>query len=249
MFELTIFVENFVPYNYLDDQNQLTGPSADQGKQLILLTGTNVDIKTSIPWSRCIQAIEQGIFLGKEIETPVAVFSMMRIPPREKKYKWVGPLTPFEMGFYIFDPSIQIPFPEKESNQNKDSLEKNLEYFKVNGFIIGTSGKESAGHKLLIEKKFPEAQLFEMTIPSSGPLMLARGRIDILLSDRAAGYSYAKQNVIDINKMKWVCTLIKRDLYIAFSLNTPDALIEKWQTVLDDMTEERKKILIKYGLD
>ncbi len=239
--EVTIFVENFTPYNYIDENNRLTGPASEIVSKLIETIQADVEIKSNIPWSRCMEAIDQGIFTGIKIGTPVAVFSMMRIPPREKIYKWVGPLVPFEMGFYVTNPKIFI--------KNPDNFEKNLEYVRSHPeWIIGISAKNAAGYKILTKHNIPDKQFYDMSKGGAGGRMLFSNRINLWCVDKAAGYHMAKISDLDVTKMRWLFTVNKKALYIAFSLNTPDELISKWQNGLDSIEIERNVILTQYGL-
>ena len=80
---LRILTENLPPLNYVKD-GALIGPSVEMVKEIQKRIGSTEEIQV-YPWARAYQ-----IALNEE---NVVLFGVSHTPPREDKFKWVGPLA------------------------------------------------------------------------------------------------------------------------------------------------------------
>ena len=189
----------------------------------------NLEIKNTItifPWARAYHEI---------LKNPNHVlFSMSRNNEREYSFQWVGPIIEDKVYFY-----------SHVNDKNKISTIEDAK--KVKTVIVSRGFPE---HKLLQDKGFNNlslvvspAQGFKRIISKRGDLMPA-GELTILPTDKR----------LKINGLLLQNTgvqLFSHSLYIAMSLNTPRADVEKWQQALDQIKADGtyQKILAKYLLN
>ena len=74
------------------------------------------------------------------------------------------------------------------------------------------------------------------------------GRVDMLVATIHGFQHLAQQLNFDHTQYENVWQVNKFANYIAFNLETPDSIINKYQTALDKISEEHLKIKQKYEL-
>jgi len=149
------------------------------------------------------------------------LFPVSRRPNRENLFKWVGPLL--KSTSYLYKrkgSSIEI----KSLNDAK----------KVN--TIGVV-KNYAGHQLLQKEGFENLVAVGHTKGVIRALVYKRADLvevgDVFLPFRS------KQAEVDYKLLENTnVKLLEQHQYLAFSKNTPDEIIEKWQTTLDTMKKD-----------
>lgn len=80
--ELEVVTENWRPYNYLENK-EVKGVSTNIVKQVLDRSGIKYTIKV-YPWARAYKMAQKN--------RNVLIYSIIRIAPREKLFKWVRPL-------------------------------------------------------------------------------------------------------------------------------------------------------------
>ena len=92
--ELTVYTEDYKPFQYIDTGGALTGFGVELVKKIF--AGAEVDINKDLirlyPWARAYAKVLQ--------EKNSAVFMTVRTKQREPLFKWVGPLAPRMMWLY-----------------------------------------------------------------------------------------------------------------------------------------------------
>jgi len=202
---LRIYTENSPPANYLAG-GRLQGLSVDIVRE-ILRRHKIPDTIEVVPWAR-------GYTLALN-QPNVALFSTTRLPQREKLFKWVGPIYSQTWGFY----------GKKGSGIKINSLEG------ARGVArIGTYHKDAKEQYLL-------AQGFQNLVSTNKNLSNIRhlmdGSVDLWISSDFNMPFQARQAGIEPDKLELVFAFKKVQNYIAFSVQTSDALIHQWQQTLD----------------
>ena len=201
-----IITEEFPPYNFTDSDGKVAGISTDIVRRILKRVGHADNIEV-LPWT-------DGYRLARE-EDYVILFSTTRSPAREKLFKWVGPLVPNNSAL----------FARKDSGMVIDTID---DARKVDA--IGVY-RDDFGELLLKEKGFTNLDAVlenRMNVPR-----LLDGGIDLWIANELTGrYLIARAGAGD--RIDKVLAVQKDDMYIAFSRNTPDEVISRWQRVLDE---------------
>jgi polar amino acid transport system substrate-binding protein len=218
---LDLMTEDYPPYNYTNEKGLPTGISVDIVKDIIKKTGDKDNI-TIVPWARSYHDIQ--------IKKNQVLFVMTRTKQRENLFKWVGPLA--SNNWVIF------------ANKNFKGTISSLEELKSDKYTIGTY-KDDACELFLKEKNFKNFS----SVPQNelNVKKLARNRIDFWITGEYQGILTAKR-FNKLNKIKKVFNVKDTQLYIAFSKDVDDSIINRWQKELDILKANGKyqKILDKY---
>ena len=203
--------EIFSPYQFKDDiDGHLIGISTEIVQAIQKEIGDKSKINI-YPWVR------GNKILDKKKNT--ALFSTMRTPSREDKYKWVGPLDHMELVF----------FKKKSSNITLKSVE---DARKVES--IGVT-KSVANYEILNSMGFKNLDVVGGNDDKNIKKLL-KGRIDLWPSVKAAGL-YSAKKIGQAGEIVVVPNVIlaEGDLYIAFNKQTDDNTIQKWQKAFDKL--------------
>ena len=147
-----------------------------------------------------------------------ALFTTARTPDREDLFQWVGPVATLNASFYTLTTSeITITTLEQAKALDSVATPRNWymhEYLIVNGFdnIVATSFSPIDAFNQLIDGEVQALFMFDEGI-------------DWL-------HEVTETPTEDVTKQ---FEESYREGYIAFSLNTPEETVQKWQQNLDDM--------------
>jgi ABC-type amino acid transport substrate-binding protein len=204
-----ILTEEFPPYNYTTNDQQIVGISTEIVREMLRRTN-HPDRIEILPWS-------DGYKIALEKEN-IILFSTTRSKAREKLFKWVGPLVPNNLVF----------FARKGSGIVINSIE---DAKKVNR--IGVY-KDDFGELVLKEKGFTN---LDAVIENSRNLpKLLNGEIDLWIANELTGkHMIALSRTGNVEK---VFDVQKNYMYLAFSKSTPDTVIKEWQKILDDIKSD-----------
>jgi len=216
--QLILMTEIYPPYNFADSKGKPTGISVDIVREIIKKTGDVDNIKI-LPWARSYKYIQT--------KKNHVLFVMTRTPQREPLFKWVGPVAHNKWVFYA----------KKGSNIKLNTLDEAKKY------RIGTY-KDDACELFLKSKGF---RVHSVPYDELNVKKLVRGRIDLWIVGEYQGYIKAKKLGLE-NKIKKVFDIKDTLLYIAFSKDVPDSIIDKWQKELNKLKKNGmyQKILDKY---
>jgi len=203
--KLRIYTENSPPANYLAG-GRLQGLSVEIVREILrrLKIPDTIEI---VPWAR-------GYTMALN-QPNVALFSTTRLPQREKLFKWVGPIYSQTWGFY----------GKKDSGIKINSLAGAREVAR-----IGTYHKDA-------KEQYLQAQGFRNLVSTNKNLSNIRhlmdNSIDLWISSDFNMPFLAQQAGVKPDKLELVFGFKKVWNYIAFSVQTPDALVDQWQQSLD----------------
>lgn len=204
--DFKIMTEEYPPFNYTDNGN-LTGLSTEVIEEVAKRVGHPTDIEV-LPWARAY-----GLIQNKD---GLILYSMTRTEAREDLFKWVGPVAPNKWVF----------FTKKGSGITLGSLEDAKKIGKIGTY------KDDAAESFLKAEGFSNIDSVlndEQNVPK-----LMAGRIDLWIVGELQGIYKAKKKGVS-DQLEKVLDVKDTQLYIAFSKNTDDAVIAKWQEALDAM--------------
>lgn len=217
-----IMTEEYSPYNFTKD-GKITGISTEIVREILKRIGHPDNIEV-FSWSRGYNLIQQK---GNHI-----LFSTTRTEKRENLFKWVGPLA---LNKTVF-------FAKKGSNISVASINDARKVKSIGVY------KDAFGEMLLKEKGFTN---IDSVVDNKLNLKkLIGGRIDLWIINELTGVQIAKEAGLT-DKIESVFEVQTKQLYMAFSKNTPDEIIKKWQKALDEIKADGSyaRILRKYGIE
>ena len=197
--------------------NTVTGFSIDLLREIFdraALDLSKCDI-TPVSWARGIHELQN---MRHRI-----MFSVARTPERAAHFKWVGPIYRFNMSLI-----------GKKFNQFKISS-----YDDVKRYNIGTL-KQSAPEKILINNGISANKLKRVTKVIVNIRKLEHGRIDLVAHVLAPLKYEMRELHLNPDDYEEVFIIGSTELYYAFSLDTPDSLIQRLQLSMDQIRKERQ---------
>ena len=227
--ELRIITEISPPYNFIDKDYQITGQSTEIVQAIMEATGTHAEIET-MPWSEGLALAEEG--------PGIVLYSTNRTPQREELFKWVGLIGSYEQAF----------FAKKGSGLQIKSLEDAMKVDKIGVY------KDDAGAQFLESQGFENLDISMTDAQALQKLM--KGDVDLWLGTKDGLALMAEEAGVNVDNLELMPTVvIKANLYIAFSKEVSDSIVNEWQAALDKLKTERdidnkteyEKILAKYN--
>jgi len=207
---LRILTENLPPLNYVKD-GVLVGPSVEMVREIQRRIGSTEKIQV-YPWARAYQiALE---------EENVVLFGVSHTPPREDKFRWVGPLAT----------KRDILVAKKGSNQIIDSLEDAKKVDRIG--VLRDDTKE----EFLERNGFTNLDPVSDERKNAQKLMM--GRIDLWVFKKPGLKTVCELAGVDYEAVEEVFHLRETKVDIAFSLKTPEAVVEQWRAAFADMVAD-----------
>lgn len=204
--ELTIMTESWPPFNFEED-GEVVGISADIVNEILERLDIEAEIKI-LPWARAYDTIQN--------KDNHVLFSTGYSEERAPLFKWVGPLAEFKIALYA----------KKGSGVEINSLE---DAKKVK--LVGVP-RESLTHNILTRMEFPNLDISENADSMLRKLFTQRTQLicsaSIAMENMSSGLGFSQDDFVEAFVIR------KSDLYIAFSKNVPDSVINEWQEVLDE---------------
>jgi polar amino acid transport system substrate-binding protein len=207
-----IVTEELPPYN-MTRGGRLTGMSTEVVQAVLKEVGTEAGIQ-SLPWARAYDTA-----LNSE---NVLIYSMARTEQRERLFKWVGVVAP--MSWYLYaraDSKIYLESIDDARNYQIATVKQDAgeQYLTAKGFVLGKNLQSSNKYEYNYEK-------------------LKLGRVDLWVSIELNALYLMRQAGDEPEKMiKRVLSLPdlggEGGLYMAFSRNTPDDLVERFRQALE----------------
>lgn len=214
-----IMTEEYPPFNFTEE-GKLTGLSTEVVQQLAKKIGHPEKIEM-LPWARAYGLIQQS--------DGQILFSMTRTEEREKMFKWVGPIASNKWVF----------FAKKGSGITLGSLEDAKKVEKIGTY------KDDAAESFIKAEGFTNIDSV-VNDDQNVPKLMA-GRINLWIVGELQGIHKAKAKGV-ADQLEKVLDVKDTQLYIAFSKNTSDAEVAKWQAALDAMKADGSydALIMKY---
>jgi len=206
------FTEPLPPLNYADDSGKAQGFSVDLLRMIAAQAKVPLEIQVT-PWVRATQ-LAAG--------TPNSIlFSLTRLPEREGKFKWVGPISGRRILLYRLRDRSDLQVKDLKSLQ---------------GLKIGVV-RESAAAKRLQAEGLRVGEELELALDDSSNLRkLLAGRMDLLVMlDWAAAWNL-RQLKLDYGTLRPVLELDNAyEYWYGLHPDCDDALVQRLQAGLNTL--------------
>lgn len=207
---LRLLSEEFPPINF-SEAGQARGLSIDIVQAIQKRLGQSLPIEF-MPWARAFREAQEG--------APTALFSMARIPEREKLFQWVGPIVSFQSTFYA----------RKGHRIRVRSLAEARRTPKV--LVVRdwytAAQLQSAGFR----------NLQQISDPIQGVRMLAAGRAPLFAAEKLSMPETLARAGVPRDEVEEVFSFASSEGYIAFSRSTPMGTIHAWQSQLNELKRD-----------
>lgn len=211
---LVLLTENFPPYNmakngknFAQDEN-IHGIAVDIVREMFKRADISYSLTLRFPWERIYKLALENPGYG--------VFVMARLPEREKRFKWVGPIGPDDW----------IMLAKADSKIALDSLEQARQY------KIGAYKGDAIAETLTKQGLKPIVVLRDQ----DNARKLVNGQIDLWATGDPAGRYLARQE--GVNDLKTVLRFNSAELYLALNKDVPDEVVARLQAALDELRKE-----------
>ena len=204
-----IYTEEFPPYNYSND-GKISGISTEIVREILRRLNHPDSIEIA-PWSQAYRRTLESDY--------TILYSTTRTPLREGLFKWVGPLVPNNTAF----------FARTVSGVSINTLDEARKVGRIGVYL------DDFGETLLKEKGFKNLR----SVPDNmlNVADLVNGKIDLWIINELTGNYMAKEAKL-ADKIEKVFDVQNDFMFIAFSKNTPDSIIDLWQKTLDNIKDD-----------
>ena len=222
---LQVVTEEYPPYNYSED-GKVVGFCTEVVTEVLNRAKVEYSIH-SYPWSKSYKMAQS--------QPNVLIYSIGRNVEREPLFKWVGVIARTEVYFYKLKSRVDI---------------KIKTFDKVKKYKIGAVRDDFRAQWLM--KQGIKDQLTLVPDDRQNMQNLFARKIDIFPIGEFVAYHIAHQEgraFNDLEKTMYVKDM-SADLYMAFSKETPDVLVEKCKKALFEIRKDGtyEKIKSKYAI-
>ncbi len=213
--KLIYLADDSQPLNYVQG-NELKGLAFDLLEATTAQAGSPVqrtDVRI-LPWAR---AYRQAIRGPNRV-----LFSMYRMPNREKLFKWAGPFA-----------TNTLALTAKKSRSIKINNLADLD-----NYTIGVQREDAAEHYLRT-LDLDRMKVTQVVLAQQGARMLENDRIALWAGGEGGILSNLAAIGVDPNEYETVGILQEFKLYFGFSRDVDDALVQQFQTALDQVLTRR----------
>lgn len=208
--EFKILTEEYAPFNYTKNA-KVTGLATE----VVAEVAHRMDhsfYPEVMPWARA--------YLIAQTKPNIILYSTTRIPDRENLFKWVGPIIATQLSFFV----------RKDSSLTIQHLE--------DAKSLGSIGVYRDDVAEMLLKSLGFNNLDSVTDDTLNAKKLVKGRLDAWFTGNAQGYYRASEAGV-VTQIKDIYQYPEAlEMYMAFSKDTPDSVIQLWQEALDGMKRD-----------
>ncbi|WP_025128288.1 ABC transporter substrate-binding protein [Pseudomonas sp. PH1b] len=213
--ELRLLTDNHPPLHFQQGE-RIVGFGVDVVHALAQRSGDQVTVQQR-PMLRALRDA------GENPDT--AVFTVLRTPEREARYQWVGPLMQTETALYTRD-SDDLPVTDLSQTRGQIAVPRRwliYSYLKQQG-VENLWGVDS-----------PEIMM----------RLLQVGRVQYVVADTMSVNTFAAEEGLRADQLRYQMPLMHQDAYIAFSPKVDAAQVARWQQALEAMKRDGSLLQIK----
>lgn len=213
-YRVVLMTENFPPYNFANNgknfarSENIEGIAADVVREMFSRAKIEYDLTLRFPWQRIYEMALEQPSYG--------VFVTARLPEREDAFKWVGPLGPDDW----------VMLAKRGSNIRLNRIEDAKQY------RIGAYQGDAIAAFLSEKGLEPTTSLRDQ----ENVRKLITGQIDLWATGDPAGRYLAREE--GVTGLATVLRFNEAELFLAMNKNTPDEVIERLQSALDEMRKD-----------
>ncbi|WP_417450868.1 substrate-binding periplasmic protein [Kordiimonas sp.] len=176
--EVTVYTEDYPPYNYVGDDGTIEGIATAKVRQVLDAAGLDYEIRM-VPWSRAV------LYAGRQDNA--LIYTITRTPLREEQYDWLVPVA--TSNFYLYaradDPRPVTP----------DALRS--------GMFSAACVTGDLTCDLLATTGIPEERIVYISDSNTGDFRLVvAGRADLYISELAANSRLRHAGGFDLDVTK-----------------------------------------------
>lgn len=222
---IRVVTTDYPPFQ-MTEGNKVTGMTTEIVEAVISNAGFKADIKM-YPWPR---AYKMGLRVPN-----VLIYSIVRTPEREKLFKWIGPIAPYNVYFWKL---------KKRKDIKIHSIE-DARHYKVGGVIDDNRSDQLKKLGFVVGKNLDMVSSDEINLRK-----LYAGRIDTMTFDDMSFSHKVRAEGKDFNKLEKLIKLdgSSHELQLAANLNMPDEVVEKLRASLIAFKKNNKYQQIKNRL-
>jgi polar amino acid transport system substrate-binding protein len=216
--DIEYIIDDFPPFNFIGPDGNPTGINVDILYAIFQKLESSkgyADIKLK-PWARGYNEVQ--IKSKKNV-----LFSMSRIPQREKLFKWVGPLTSSTTAVFTL-----------AGNPHNIEINDNTDLRKY----IYTVVREDSGEKFLRANETPDVNITTTAEFLALPQMVGSKRTQAFVYNVVVAKWLLKTNNFPPNKFDVVYAKERGRHYFAFNNSIDDAIVAEHQKALDTIKSE-----------
>ncbi|MDG6251483.1 transporter substrate-binding domain-containing protein [Methanocalculus sp.] len=207
--DLTFLTENYPPFNYMEDGEA-------RGILVDLLTAAFEEMGTPISPDQIQVRLWAYAYDRALSEENTAIFGTIRLPEREDDFKWAGPVIS----------ERKVIFAEKGADI-AISGPADLNTYRI-GVVQG-----DAATGILEEIGVDRDAIYSTGDVEGLIMMMEEDIIDLWCYGDLAGRHFSEVVTGDPDSFEVIYTLDSHDLYYAFNIDTPDSVVDAFQTALD----------------
>ncbi|WP_339409175.1 substrate-binding periplasmic protein [Pseudomonas sp. EA_35y_Pfl2_R5] len=213
-YKVVLQTENFPPFNMADHGKNfardanITGISADIVREMFKRAAIDYSLTLRFPWDRIYQQTMDKPNHG--------LFSTSMSEARKPLFKWVGPIAEYQ--------SVLVGL--KGSSPQLDNLQQ------AKAYRIGAYQSAAVSQYLERQGFTPNNALRDQ----ENIRKLQRGQIDLWATSDPVWRFYAREQGVD--DLQTLLSFETSQLYLALNKDTPDEVIERLQSALEQMRSE-----------
>ncbi|MGC5699100.1 transporter substrate-binding domain-containing protein [Pseudomonas sp. NFXW11] len=206
--ELRMLTDNHPPLHFQQGEH-MTGFGVDLVEALAQRSGDRIQV-LQLPMLRALRDA------GKDADT--AVFTILRTAERESRYQWVGPLMRTETALYA-----------RSSDAARVSD------------LRQARGQIAVPRRWLVYSYLKQQGLDNLWGVDSPEIMmrlLQIGRVQYVVADTMSVGTFAAEQGLPLDQLRYQMPLMHQDAYIAFSPKVDAEQVARWQQALDEMKRD-----------
>lgn len=210
-----IYTENAGLSSYIDMKSgKISGFSVDIVREIQRRIKDDSPIEI-LPWARGYMHLKKG--------PNVILFQTTRTPERENLFKWVGPISSTKWIFYA----------RKGSNLEINSLDDARKVKLIACY------KDDVKHDFLKNNDFKNLKVaYGENAHYNNLILLKKGGVDLIILNNWVMSHLIKKYEFTPNDFEIKYIVKKQFLYLAFSKDISDSVIQKWQNTLNNMKKD-----------
>ena len=219
---LQVVTSDFAPYQ-TQKENKIEGITTEIVQKVISKAGFTGEFNM-YPWPRAYKIAQH--------EPNTIIYSIVRTPEREKQFKWIGAIAPYNVYFWKLKSrkDVKLKTVDEAKSYKSGCVFDDVKsaYLESVGFKR-TTHLECVGNDTLNIRK------------------LYAGRVDLLPYDDLSMPYKIENSGYDFDKIEKVIRIdgISHDLYMAASLQVSDETVKKLITALEEFKKTKKYRSIK----
>ncbi|MBU6951477.1 ABC transporter substrate-binding protein [Hahella sp. HN01] len=214
--EIKVVTTDFPPYSF-EESGEIRGMATEVVKAVLAKSGVGVSSFRVYPWARAYKLAQT--------EPNTLIYSIARSSEREPLFKWVGEIAPFRVNLYKLRSRSNITISSLEDAKRYvvggEYQDIKQDYLVKQGFEVGKNivlmAEDELNIRMLFAKRIDLIPFSEFSLP----IML-----------KQEGFSPAEvENVLTLDDISY-------NLYMACSLETPDATVDSLRLALQTLWDK-----------